>query len=82
MPISNWEKLVKFSKICGAELPLWLCKRMDSLANNHNAICDYGCEVITKLCERLLHHDVKELHFYSLNQASLALKICKNLNLV
>jgi methylenetetrahydrofolate reductase (NADPH) len=82
MPISNWEKLVKFSKICGTELPTWLCKRMDSFAHDANAIRDYSCEVVTKLCERLLYHEVKELHFYTLNQASLALKICANLNLL
>lgn len=82
MPISNWPKLVKFSRTCGAELPAWLCKRMDGLAGDANAIRDYGCEVVTKLCERLLAHEVKELHFYTLNQAALSLRICKNLGIV
>lgn len=81
MPISNWPKLVKFSKTCGAELPTWLCKRMEHLKHDANAVHDYGCEVVTKLCERLLAHGVNELHFYTLNQASLVLRICKNLGL-
>jgi len=81
MPISNWEKLLQFSQMCGTELPRWLCQRMISFGGDANARRDYGCEVVTKMCEKLLDSGVPELHFYTLNQSQLTLKVCENLGI-
>lgn len=81
MPIHNWNKLQQFSQRCGAELPLWLCKRMSAFGDDTVSVKEYGIEVVTKLCEKLISGGVRELHFFSLNQSGLSLRICKNLGL-
>ena len=38
-------------------------------------------DVVTDLCERLLSGGASGLHFYSMNQSSLTLEICRRLSL-
>jgi len=79
MPISNYEQLARFSDTCGAEIPRWLRQRLKDLADDKAALQDFGVEVVTKLCERLLAGGAPGLHFYTLNQAELTLKIATGL---
>jgi methylenetetrahydrofolate reductase (NADPH) len=79
MPIHDYDKLVRFSAGCGAEIPLWMRKRLESLRDDMNALKALGVEFMTKLCERLLHGGAEGLHFYTLNQLSPASVISRNL---
>jgi len=79
MPIYNWKKLLSFANTCGADIPLWLRRRMESYGDDIESIHNYGCDVVTKMCEKILTADIHGLHFYTLNQADLTAKICKNL---
>lgn len=81
MPISNFEQLARFSDTCGAEIPRWLRWRLKDLENDKEALQAYGIDVITVMCERLLAGGAPGLHFYTLNQAELTLKIAKRLGL-
>lgn len=81
IPILNWPQLVQFSNLCGTDLPSWLLKRMRSFESNIQAMQEYGLELVTRLCEKLLTMGIPGFHFYTLNKADLTLKICKNLGL-
>lgn len=81
MPISSAAQLIRFSDACGAEIPRWLRLRLQSFGDDVESIRDFGVEVITHLCEQLLKAGAPSLHFYSMNQSSTVMQICKNLNL-
>ncbi len=69
MPISNFSQLRRFSEACGAEIPRWIGKRMQSMGDDADAIRDFGADVVAGLCQRLIHGGAPGLHFYTLNLA-------------
>ena len=81
MPITNYANLARFSKNCGAEIPRWICKRLEGYADDSESIRKFGIEVVTQLCETLIESGAPGIHFYSMNQTEPTLTICKNLGL-
>lgn len=79
MPIANFAQLARFSKMCGAEIPQWIHRRIEGLSHDNTAIKAFGVEVVTQLCERLLALGAPELHFYTLNRSEATVKILHNL---
>ncbi len=69
MPITNYASLVRFSDNCGAEIPRWIRLQLAALADDETALQDFGLDVVSALCERLLTGGAPGLHFYTLNQA-------------
>jgi methylenetetrahydrofolate reductase (NADPH) len=81
MPITNYSKLARFSDACGAEIPGWVRKQLESYGDDAESIRAYGEQVISEMCERLLQGGAPGLHFYTLNQAEPSLAIWNNLKL-
>lgn len=81
MPITNLDQLARFSKMCGAEIPQWLTRKLQSYEGDKQSITQFGIEVVSKLCEKLLGYGVPELHFYTLNKAQPSLTILQNVSL-
>lgn len=81
MPITNYSKLARFSDACGAEIPRWIRKQLESYGDDIDSISAFGEEVITRLCEQLLAGGAPGLHFYTLNQAEPSLALWRNLRL-
>ena len=69
MPITDLERLYRFSDGAGVEIPRWLRKRLDGLAHDPGSVRAYGLDVVMRLCARLLEDGAPGLHFYTLNQA-------------
>lgn len=69
MPISNFSQLKRFSEACGAEIPRWINKRMQSYGDDAESIREFGADVVTRLCEQLIAGGAPALHFYTLNLA-------------
>ncbi|EIJ41357.1 5,10-methylenetetrahydrofolate reductase [Beggiatoa alba B18LD] len=82
MPISNYEQLTRFSDVCGADIPRWLRKRLESFSDDKASLQAFGIDVVTNLCQRLIDNGVTGLHFYSLNQSELTLRVARNLGLI
>ncbi|MDR1074833.1 MAG: methylenetetrahydrofolate reductase [NAD(P)H] [Xanthomonadaceae bacterium] len=78
MPISNFDQLKRFSEACGAEIPRWMDKRMQALADDA-AIREAGADIVANLCRRLLDGGAPGLHFYSLNLARPTQAVLKRL---
>ncbi len=38
MPIVNFDNLLRFSRNCGAEIPRWICQRMESYAGDQDSM--------------------------------------------
>jgi len=70
MPITNYMQLMRFSDMCGAEIPRWVRLKLASFGDDTASIRAFGLDVVTGLCERLLAGGAPGLHFYSMNQAA------------
>lgn len=81
MPITNFSNLARFSDTCGAEIPRWIRKRLQSYADDSASILSFGIDVVTELCEKLLAGGAPGLHFYTMNKAEQVLALWENLRL-
>lgn len=81
MPITNYENLARFSRNCGAEIPRWICKRMESYGDDLDSVRKFGIEIVTQLCQTLLDSGAPGIHFYTMNQVEPNREIYKNLGL-
>lgn len=79
MPIYNYTQLARFSGVCGAEIPRWLRLRLEAYGDDMASLRAYGADVVTEMCQRLIAAGVKNMHFYTLNQAGTITKIIQNL---
>jgi methylenetetrahydrofolate reductase (NADPH) len=81
MPITNYAQLARFSDACGAEIPRWIRKRLEGYGDDLSGLREFGVDVVTGLCQRLLAGGAPGLHFYTMNQAEATLAIWHKLGL-
>lgn len=76
MPFTNYEKILRFSTLCGAEIPTWIRKRCEAYGDDLEAIKQFGFEITQNLCQTLIEGGAPGLHFYTLNQIEPSQIIC------
>ena len=81
MPINKFSQLARFSDACGAEIPRWIRRKLESYGDDSASIRAFGLDVVTDLCDRLLSAGAPGLHFYTLNSAGLTTTIWQRLGL-
>lgn len=81
MPITNFANLVRFSDKCGADIPRWIRRNLESYEGDIQSQKQFGEEVVVRLCQRLLDGGAPGLHFYTLNQSLPTLRLWRNLGL-
>src|SRR5712691_9487692 len=81
MPITDYQQVARFSSFCGADIPLWIRKRMEAFADDPPSQKAFGIEIATRQAEDLLRRGAPGIHFYTLNKAEATLRIWKNLGL-
>lgn len=81
MPITNYQNLARFSDACGADIPRWIRKGLESCGEDKEAIKAFGLDVVTSLCEQLIDGGVPGFHFYTMNQVEPTRQIIENLGL-
>lgn len=81
MPITNHSQLLRFSDMCGAEVPRWIRLRLAEFGDDKASIRAFGTDVVAELCQTLLDQGVPGLHFYTLNQADAVMGVWKQLDL-
>jgi methylenetetrahydrofolate reductase (NADPH) len=81
MPIVKFSQLARFSDACGAEIPRWMRKTLESYGDDNVSVQAFGLDVVTQLCEKLLAGGAPGLHFYTLNQAGPSQEIWKRLGI-
>jgi methylenetetrahydrofolate reductase (NADPH) len=81
MPITNFTQLMRFSDMCGAEIPRWIVSRLRDFGDDRASIRAFGIDVTTQLCARLLDQGAPGLHLYSMNQAEASQAVWTNLGL-
>lgn len=81
MPITNYVQLARFSDGCGAEIPRWLRKQLETYGDDLKSLRAFGLDVTIKLCRDLLACGAPGLHFYTMNQSGPTLMIWQALGL-
>lgn len=81
MPIVKFAQLARFSDACGAEIPRWMRRTLEGYGDDIASIQEFGQDVVSALCERLLKGGAPGLHFYTLNQSAPTLAIWQRLKL-
>ena len=81
MPITNASGIIRFADACGAEIPRWMRLRLQGFGDDTESIKAFGLDVITDLCDQLRTAGVPGLHFYTMNQSTATLEICRRLGL-
>jgi len=79
MPITNYENLMSFSKIAGAEIPSWIINRLKIYRDDKESLKAFGQEVVSEMCLKLKAGGVKDFHFYSMNRTEPVLSIAQNI---
>ncbi len=79
MPITNYEELVRFSKISGAEIPSWVINRLKIYKDDKESLNKFGKEIVSEMCLKLKTGGVKDFHFYSMNRIEPVLSIAQNI---
>jgi methylenetetrahydrofolate reductase (NADPH) len=80
MPITNYTQLMRFSEMCGAEVPRWIRLRLAEMGDDKASIRAFGTDVVTEMCQTLLENQVPGLHFYTLNNAAATMGIWNGLH--
>ena len=79
MPIINSAGIIRFADACGTEIPRWIRLRLQSFGDDTESIKAFGLDVVTDLCDQLRAAGVPGLHFYTMNQSTATLEICRRL---
>ena len=79
MPITSSAQLIRFSDMCGADVPRWIRQRLQSLGDDRDAIRAFGHDVMVRVCEQLIRGGAPSLHFYTMNQVEPTERLCADL---
>jgi methylenetetrahydrofolate reductase (NADPH) len=69
MPITNYEQLGRFIRLCGATVPMRLQLQLERVKDDPEALSQLGVAHATVQCMELLHRGVPGIHFYTLNKS-------------
>lgn len=69
MPITNYEQIQRFTRMCGATVPMRLALQLEKLKEQPDALVQLGVAHATVQCMELLSRGVPGIHFYTLNKS-------------
>jgi methylenetetrahydrofolate reductase (NADPH) len=69
MPITNYEQLQRFTRMCGATVPMRLALQLERVKDQPEALVQLGVAHATVQCMELLSRGVPGIHFYTLNKS-------------
>lgn len=69
MPITNYEQVTRFVRMCGATVPMRLQLALEKVKDDHDAVMQLGVAHATLQCSELLSRGVPGIHFYTLNRS-------------
>jgi methylenetetrahydrofolate reductase (NADPH) len=81
MPFHNYSRIAKFAERDGIDMPRWIARKMEGYMDDAASIRAFGLDVITQMCERLIAGGAPSIHFYTMNQSTLTVDLCRRLGL-
>lgn len=69
MPITNYDQVQRFVRMCGATVPMRLQLELEKCRDQPEAVAQLGVAHATVQCLELLSRGVPGIHFYTLNRS-------------
>jgi methylenetetrahydrofolate reductase (NADPH) len=69
MPITNFEQVHRFTRMCGTTVPMRLGLQLERVKDQPEAVVQLGVAHATVQCMELLARGVPGIHFYTLNKS-------------
>lgn len=69
MPITNYEQVSRFTRLCGATVPMRLALQLERVRADPEAVMQLGVAHAVVQCMELLGRGVPGIHFYTLNKS-------------
>jgi len=82
MPIQSYAGFQRMTGFCKTYVPQEILDDLAAIQHDEAAVKDYGVELGTKMCRKLLAAGVPGLHFYTLNLERSCVSILENLGFV
>lgn len=79
MPITTVRSVNRMAELTGGTVPAAVVSAIEAVADDPDAVRAVGIEIATELCDRLIAEGAPGLHFYTMNQVSATVAICRNL---
>jgi methylenetetrahydrofolate reductase (NADPH) len=81
MPTTNFKGVLRMSEACGASVPEWMKNKFDWLDEDLESRRALAIEIAIDQCRDLINSGFENLHFYTLNQATVTKGVCNALSL-
>jgi methylenetetrahydrofolate reductase (NADPH) len=75
--ISNYEQFLKFSKVCGTNVPDWVKNLLNNLDDKPEARDCVAVNIAAEICRVLRQEGIDQFHFYTLNKSHQVQAICR-----
>ena len=79
MPVTNVKSLERFTRMCGASIPVKLRDRLELVRDDENSVIEVGVDWATNQCRELLEGGAPGIHFYTLNRSRSTVRVFQNL---
>ena len=81
MPTTYFKGVLRMSEACGASVPEWMKNKFDGLDEDLESRRALAIEIAIDQCRDLINSGFENLHFYTLNQATVTKAVCNALSL-
>jgi len=81
LPITRFDRLLGFAKMCGTTVPKWLHERFEGLDGDADTRTMLAANVAIEQVNTMRENGINEFHFYTLNRSKLTYAICHSLGL-
>ncbi|MEC7184770.1 MAG: methylenetetrahydrofolate reductase [NAD(P)H] [Pseudomonadota bacterium] len=81
MPTTNFKGVLRMSEACGASVPERMKNKFDGLDEDLESRRALAIEIAIDQCQDLINSGFENLHFYTLNQATVTKAVCNALSL-
>lgn len=79
MPILSGKGIRRMAGLCGARIPAKLMRRLAAAGDDDADVARVGIDWATQQCRDLLDHQVRGIHFYTLNRSQATVEIYRRL---
>ncbi|MHB1846615.1 MAG: methylenetetrahydrofolate reductase [NAD(P)H] [Deltaproteobacteria bacterium] len=79
MPITNATQIDRFTRLCGATVPMRLVLELERRRDDPEAVIDLGVSHALEQCRDLLERGAPGIHFYTLNRSKAVRRIVEAL---
>ena len=76
LPVTNFKRVIEFSKTCGTDVPAWMAGLFENLDDDPETRTLVAATVAAEQCRMLRANGIRQFHFYTLNRANLSYAIC------